>query len=84
MTQFENDTKNVPENQKPGRIIKYVNSIMTEDPNNTQSGKIFGLKVVYLNNNNDRMRYTYQRRQGETSPQINIERSTKLFSSFFF
>ncbi len=84
LTQFENDTKNVQENQKPKSIIKYVNSIMTDDPKNAQSGKIFGLKVVYLNSNNDRMRYTYHKRQGETNPQINIERSTKLFSSFFF
>ena len=57
---------------------------MTEDPKNAQSGKIFGVKVVYLNNNNDRLRYTYQKRQGEANPEINIERSTKLFSSFFF
>ncbi len=84
LSQFENDTKNVPENQKPHKIIKYVNSIMTEDPNNLQSGKIFGVKVVYLNNNNDRLRYTYQKRQGDSNSQINIERSTKLFSSFFF
>ncbi len=84
LTQFENDTKNVPDNQKPHRIIKYVNSSMTEDPKNAQSGKIFGVKVVYLNNNNDRLRYTYEKRQGEANPLINIERSTKLFSSFFF
>ena len=82
--QFENDTKNVDENKKPQRIIKYVNSILTEDPKNSESGKIFGLKVVYLNNNNDRLRYTFQKRQGDTNAKINIERSTKLFSSFFF
>ena len=83
-TQFEKDTKDVDENKKPHRIIKYVNSILTEDPKNNESGKIFGVKVVYLNNNNDRLRYTFQKRQGETNPQINIERSSKLFSSFFF
>jgi hypothetical protein len=65
--QFENDTKNVDENKKPQRIIKYVNSILTEDPKNSESGKIFGLKVVYLNNNNDRLRYTFQKRQGDTN-----------------
>ncbi len=30
LNQFENDTKNVPENQKPHRIIKYVNPVMTQ------------------------------------------------------
>ena len=84
LNQFENDTKNVPENQKPHRIIKYVNSVMTEDPKNKQSGKMYGLKVVYLNRDNDRYRYTFHKRQGEANPQVNIERSTKLFQSFFF
>jgi hypothetical protein len=82
--QFEEDTKNVPENEKPHRIIKYVNSVMTEDPKNKQSGKMYGVKVVYLNRDNDRYRYTFQKRQGDANPQVKIERSTKLFQSFFF
>jgi hypothetical protein len=84
LSQFESDTKNVPDDQKPHRIIKYVNSVMTEDPKNKDSGKMFGLKVVYLNKNNDRLRYTFHKHQGEQNPKVNIERSTKLFQSFFF
>jgi hypothetical protein len=84
LDQFELDTKNVPDHQKPHRIIKYVNSIMTEDPKNKQSGKVYGVKVVYLNRDNDRYRYTFHKRQGEANPEISIDKSNKLFSSFFF
>lgn len=84
LKQFEEDTKAVPEYQKPHRILKYVNSIITEDPSNKEAGKTYALKVVYLNKDNDRLRYFYKKRQGEKSPQVSIDRSTKLFSSFFF
>ena len=84
LTQFESDIKNAKEEQKPHRIIKYVNSIIQEDPRDIQKGKTFGVKVVYLNKDNERFRYTYRIRAGETHPQMSIDRSTKLFSSFFF
>jgi hypothetical protein len=84
LTQFENDTRNAPEHQRPHRIIKYVNSIIQEDPQDTQKGKVYGLKVVYLNKDNDRFRYYYKKRQGDEHQQVSIDRSTKLFSSFFF
>ena len=84
LEQFELDTKNVPDNQKPHRIIKYVNSIITENAKDTKSSKMFGVKVVYLNRDNDRYRYTFHKRQGEANAEVNIEKSTKLFSSFFF
>ena len=32
LTQFELDTKNLPEYQKPERILKYVNSVIQDDP----------------------------------------------------
>lgn len=83
LSQFINDTKNVPDHQKPQRILKFVNSIIQEDPQDQEKGKVFGLKVVYLNKDNDRLRYYYKKRQGEEA-QMSIDRSTKLFSSFFF
>jgi mRNA-degrading endonuclease RelE of RelBE toxin-antitoxin system len=83
LSQFEQDTKNVQDLQKPNRIVKYVNSIIQEDPNDAGS-KIYGVKVVYLNKNNDRYRYYYRKRAGDAQPQMSIDRSTKLFSSFFF
>ena len=45
---------------------------------------MYGLKVVFLNKENERFKYTFHRRQGEAQGQSNIERSQKLFSSFFF
>lgn len=57
LTQFQNDTRNVPEHQKPQRILKFVNSIVQEDL--IQGGKVYGLKVTYLNKDNDRFKYYY-------------------------
>lgn len=61
-----------------------MNSIIQEDPSDKEKGKVFGVKVVYLNKDNDRFRYYYRKRQGEENPHVSIDRSTKLFSSFFF
>lgn len=83
LSQFQLDTKNVDEKQKPHLILKYTNTVVTEDPSNLITGKIFGFKVTYLNKDNERYRYHYRKRQGEQNAQISIDRSTKLFSSFF-
>lgn len=62
LSQFISDTNNVPDYQKPRRIIKFVNSIIQEDPHDQVKGKVFGLKVVYLNKDNERLRYYYKKR----------------------
>lgn len=68
LSQFESDTKNVPDYQKPARILKYVNSIIQEDPRDKQKGKTFAVKIVYLNSDNDRYRYFFKRVAGESQP----------------
>ena len=84
LSQFERDTKNVTDIQKPHLIMKYVNTILQDDPADMEKGKIYTLKITYLNKDNERYRYTYRLRQGEAQGQSNIERSSKLFSSFFW
>ena len=64
LSQFQLDTKNVDEKQKPHLILKYTNTVVTEDPSNLITGKIFGFKVTYLNKDNERYRYHYRKRQG--------------------
>ena len=73
--------KNVPEHQKPDKIMKFEN-IIDQDPD---SGiNTYKLKIDYITANNDRFRYYYRKRHGDDHPQVSIDRVTKhLFFGLF-
>ena len=68
--------KNAAENERADRILKYQNMV---DEDVDQKTQVYRIKVTYLTKGNERFRYYYRKRQGDSQPQVTIDRVTKHF-----